>query len=83
MEYGMKFKKIAVLMGGLSAEREVSLKSGAAVQQALLARGYNSVAIDVGRDLAEVLKREQIQTRPSLLCMAVMAKTAAYRGCLN
>jgi len=49
-------------MGGLSAEREVSLKSGAAVHQALLAKGYNSVAIDVGRDLAEVLKRDGIET---------------------
>jgi D-alanine-D-alanine ligase len=51
----MKTKKIAVLMGGLSAEREVSLKSGTAVHQALLAQGYNTVAIDVGRDLAAVL----------------------------
>ena len=55
-------KKIGVLMGGLSAEREVSLKSGAAVHKALLARGYHTVAIDVGRDLAEVLKREGIET---------------------
>jgi D-alanine-D-alanine ligase len=54
--------KIGVLMGGLSAEREVSLKSGAAVHKALLARGYNAVAIDVGRDLADVLKREAIKT---------------------
>jgi D-alanine-D-alanine ligase len=56
-----KGKKIGVLMGGLSAEREVSLKSGAAVHQALLAKGYDAVAIDVGRDLAEVLKREDVQ----------------------
>jgi D-alanine-D-alanine ligase len=50
--------KIAVLMGGLSAEREISLASGAAVHQALLARGYDSVTIDVGRDLPQVLSRE-------------------------
>jgi D-alanine-D-alanine ligase len=56
-----KSKKIGVLYGGLSAEREVSLKSGAAVYQALLAQGYNAVAIDVGRDLAEVLKREGVE----------------------
>ena len=49
-------------MGGLSAEREVSLKSGAAVHQALLAKGYHAVAVDVGRDLAHVLKREGIET---------------------
>lgn len=54
-------KKIAVLMGGLSAERDVSLKSGGAVYQALLAQGYNAVAVDAGRDLAEVLKREAVE----------------------
>ncbi len=48
-------------MGGLSAEREVSLASGAAVLQALLARGYDAVAIDVGRDLPQVLVRERIE----------------------
>jgi D-alanine-D-alanine ligase len=57
----MKTRKIAVLMGGLSAEREVSLKSGSAVHQALLAQGYDAVAIDVGRDLATVLVAEKIE----------------------
>lgn len=57
----VKSKKIGVLFGGLSAEREVSLKSGAAVHQALVAVGYNAVAIDVGRDLADVLKREGVE----------------------
>ena len=57
----MRTKKIAVLFGGLSAEREVSLKSGAAVHKALLSQGYNAVTIDVGRDLAEVLKREAVE----------------------
>jgi D-alanine-D-alanine ligase len=57
----LKTKKIGVLLGGLSAEREVSLKSGAAVHEALLARGYDAVAIDVGRDLAQVLVRERVE----------------------
>ena len=57
----MKTRKTAVLMGGLSAEREVSLKSGTAVYQALLAQGYDVVAIDAGRDLAAVLASEQIE----------------------
>jgi D-alanine-D-alanine ligase len=57
----MKSKKIGVLYGGLSAEREVSLKSGAAVHQALVAEGYNAVAIDVGRDLAATLQQEGIE----------------------
>jgi D-alanine-D-alanine ligase len=55
-------KKIGVLMGGLSAEREVSLKSGTAVHQALVSQGYRAVAIDVGRDLSTALIRESIDT---------------------
>jgi D-alanine-D-alanine ligase len=57
----MKSRKIGVLMGGLSAEREVSLKSGAAVYQALLARGFHAVPIDAGRDLAAVLVQEKVE----------------------
>jgi len=53
-------KKIGVLMGGISAEREVSLRSGAAIFKALQGLGYNAVAIDVGHDLCEVLQREKI-----------------------
>lgn len=54
-------KKIGVLMGGLSAEREVSLKSGDAILKALKDMGYNAVGIDVGRDLADGLKQEKIE----------------------
>lgn len=57
----IKDKKIGVLFGGLSAEREVSLKSGAAVHQALLSQGYHAVAIDVGRDLPQILLHEKIE----------------------
>lgn len=46
---------VAVLMGGLSAEREVSLRSGAAVVEALRGEGYLVTGIDVGRDLAQQL----------------------------
>ncbi len=42
---------VAVLMGGLSAEREVSLKSGEAVARALEGEGYRVTRLDVGRDL--------------------------------
>ncbi len=42
------FGKVAVLMGGSSAEREVSLRSGDAVLGALLAKGVNAVAVDAG-----------------------------------
>jgi len=54
-------KKIGVLMGGASAEREVSLKSGRAVFKALQSKGYRAVAIDVGGDICEVLRREGIE----------------------
>ena len=52
-----KYRHVAVLMGGLSAEREVSLNSGAACSQALEAAGYRVTRIDAGRDLAGELSR--------------------------
>jgi D-alanine-D-alanine ligase len=48
-------KHIAVLMGGWSAEREVSLRSGKACADALVRQGYTVTRIDVGRDIAAVL----------------------------
>jgi D-alanine-D-alanine ligase len=48
-------KHIAVLMGGWSAEREVSLRSGRACADALERQGYRVTRIDVGRDIAAVL----------------------------
>ncbi|MCD8568531.1 MAG: D-alanine--D-alanine ligase [Geovibrio sp.] len=48
----MKNKKVAVLYGGLSAEREVSLRSGAAAAKALQEAGFTDVTlIDAGHDL--------------------------------
>ena len=48
-------KHIAVLMGGWSAERQVSLWSGAACADALEAKGYKVTRIDVTRNIAQVL----------------------------
>jgi D-alanine-D-alanine ligase len=48
-------KHVAVLMGGWSAEREVSLRSGKACADALARLGYRVTRIDVGRDIASVL----------------------------
>jgi D-alanine-D-alanine ligase len=53
-------RKIGVLMGGISAEREVSLRSGTAIYHALKVLGYRAVTIDVGQDFCEVLGREKI-----------------------
>ncbi|MEA2975305.1 MAG: D-alanine-D-alanine ligase [Alphaproteobacteria bacterium] len=48
-------KHVAVLMGGWSAEREVSLRSGKASVDALERQGYRVSRVDVGRDIASVL----------------------------
>jgi len=48
-------KHVAVLMGGWSAEREISLRSGRACADALDRCGYRVTRIDVGRDIAGVL----------------------------
>ena len=53
-------KKIGVLMGGMSAEREVSLKSGTAVYKELCRLKFNVVAIDAAEDLCAVLKKQKI-----------------------
>lgn len=54
-------ERIAVLMGGQSSEREVSLKSGEAVFQSLRRQGYRVIKIDVDRTLPDVLRRGKIQ----------------------
>lgn len=52
----MPAKHVAVLMGGWSAEREVSLSSGKPCAEALERKGYRVTKIDVGRDIATVLQ---------------------------
>ena len=53
------FGKVAVLLGGRSAEREVSLASGAAVLAALQARGVDAHAVDPGDEVLDVLRRDR------------------------
>jgi D-alanine-D-alanine ligase len=53
----MAAKHVAMLMGGWSAEREISLLSGKACGDALEAEGYRVTRVDVERDVAEVLAR--------------------------
>jgi len=57
----LKTKTIGVLLGGLSAEREVSLRTGKAVLAALSSSGYRAVAIDAGRDLPQQLAEAGIE----------------------
>lgn len=53
-------RRIGVLMGGLSAEREVSLRSGRAVCEALESKGYEAVPIDVDREVIGRLRELRI-----------------------
>ena len=57
----VKQKRIGVLFGGLSVEREVSIRTGAAVAKALRGLGYQIVEIDVQRDLPARLAQEGIE----------------------
>ena len=50
-------KHVAVLMGGWSAERPVSLNTGAGCADALEAKGYRVTRVDVGRDISDVLTK--------------------------
>jgi D-alanine-D-alanine ligase len=61
----IKRKHVAVLLGGWSSEREVSLRSGNACADALERRGFRVTRIDVARDVATVLD----QLRPDAALM--------------
>lgn len=51
-----RFGRVGVLMGGWSAERNISLQSGEAVVRGLMATGIDAHTIDVGRDICRVLE---------------------------
>lgn len=72
------FQRIAVLKGGLSAEREVSLKSGAAVAEALRAEGYEVTEVDVARDVAQRLA----ELRPEA-CFNALHGKHGEDGCMQ
>jgi D-alanine-D-alanine ligase len=63
-------QKVAVLNGGTSSEREVSLRSGEAVYQALLKLGYPAVKIDARENLVEKL----LQEKPEVVFIALHGK---------
>jgi len=75
-------KKIGVLMGGLSAERDVSIRSGLAIYQALQELGYNCSLIDVGRDIVSVLKKEKVKVA-FLALHGGMGENGAIQGLLE
>jgi D-alanine-D-alanine ligase len=65
-------KKIALLEGGMSSEREVSLNTSKAFQKALTKLGHNFVVIDAGPDLPKRLMEE----KPDLVLSALHGKYA-------
>lgn len=53
--------RIGVIMGGRSAEREISLRTGRAVHAALVRRGYRAVVVDAGDSLLDQLRSKKVQ----------------------
>jgi len=72
------FSHVAVLMGGPSAEREISLKSGKAVAGALKLEGYKVSEIDVQRDIATRL----LKLNPDV-CFNALHGTFGEDGCMQ
>ncbi len=71
-------RHVAVLMGGWSAERPVSLVTGKGCAEALRAEGFRVTEIDVGRDIAEVL----IKLKPDV-CFNALHGQWGEDGCVQ
>ena len=56
----MRFRRVGVLLGGLSEERDISLASGSAVAAGLRNAGYDVVEIDAKRDLCPALQAADV-----------------------
>lgn len=55
-----RYGRIGVLAGGPSSEREISLRSGKAVYEALIGEGVDAILIDVGDDIRDVVERNNL-----------------------
>ena len=73
-------KRVAVLMGGRSAEREVSLDSGRACAEALREAGYDTQEIEVGRDVSDLVTR--LTPRPDVVFNALHGRWGED-GCIQ
>lgn len=76
--------RVAVLYGGMSAEREVSLSSGRQVVTALRAAGYDVTPVEVGHDLHAVLRA--LDPRPDAVFNALhgrFGEDGAIQGVLD
>lgn len=82
---GRKIKKVAVLMGGMSSEKEISLMTGKGVVSALKKLGYETKAIQVGADLGGWLKKLKL-FKPDVVFNALHGKygeDGCVQGILN
>ena len=78
-------KRVTVLMGGASAEREVSLRSGAAAAKALAEAGFDVATLDIGRDPVK-LAEGVAQLRPDVVFNALhgrFGEDGCVQGVLN
>jgi D-alanine-D-alanine ligase len=78
----LREKKIGVLMGGRSSEREISLKTGSAIFKALQERGYQAVALDVDRSIAEKLSNAAIDVA-FIALHGILGEDGAIQGLLE
>ena len=78
----LKNKKIGVLCGGTSSEREISLMSGKAVYEAIKKLGFDVVLIDVDKNVATKLIKERIQIAYVILHGA-MGEDGTIQGMLE
>ena len=77
----MSGQKVAVLMGGISSERDISFSSGKGVMKALQKMGYKTKAIDVTEDLGTLIK--QLKTfKPDVVFNALHGK-GGEDGCIQ
>ena len=83
--FGQTIKKVAVLMGGISSEREISFASGQGVVSAVQKLGYQVKAIDVGENLAQWVKK-LMDFKPDVVFNALHGKfgeDGSVQGVLN
>ncbi len=74
-------KKVAVLLGGFSVEREVSLSSGQGVMNALQELGHEAISIDVTRDMREFV--HNLETHKPDVVLNILHGRWGEDGCVQ
>ena len=76
-----KTLKVAVLMGGISSEREISISSGKGIEKALKSLNYTTKAIMVGEDLSKLIT-DLKRFKPDIIFNALHGK-GGEDGCIQ